>query len=474
MASQDEVQEVPGRETASSNAIRLLPTEVMVKIAFFIPEWSDLEHFLNAFEPNSDILGPLENLRKLIMLGWRSIDLWPRLNLSKFNAPSRIPLEGIAKYYSKVAVNEKTDVVWVRQFVDPMAAISWTKSHDYRGYIQPNMIQRWKECQITSINFTNIHPNQLEEALSYLDFLHDLQWHRCTPPIATTIFKFMASTLSVRELILETVDRRVENHCVITNSMATDLLKWIESQPIQRFELENFTWESKSLRQQVLTTVLEKPTLERFRLFEGSSATWIFQGFYDRKKDKFTLNFHNPYRNGAHTLNHGDLSDFLSLFRRFLQIKVKKLQVKNLHAMYVQTVLTTLLHESPIEILEVMNGNFTMKVAIQIASVIQDHPTLQELVLGHSRLPSEGASTLLSTVPASVRKVAFVSREYDLFEIYSYREMAELLELARERSIQIWNKYCGDSLQDGNTKIKIPQITLLHLPNSRKSKRQSK
>ncbi|KAH9193972.1 hypothetical protein AeNC1_004052 [Aphanomyces euteiches] len=88
-----------------------LPQDILIKIVFFVEEWTTVTEVLKALRPTK-VLGPLEHL--WLQLQWSEWDLWPRLDLSRIDAASRKHLEGIAKYYSQIFVDYKTDMAWFR------------------------------------------------------------------------------------------------------------------------------------------------------------------------------------------------------------------------------------------------------------------------------------------------------------------------------------------------------------------------
>ncbi|CAK4870837.1 unnamed protein product, partial [Aphanomyces euteiches] len=97
-----------------------LPSEIVVKVAFFISEWSTVVTFLEALRP-AKVLGPLEHLWQLHLMSWKERQLWPSLDLTDSGQAFQVHLEGIAKFYSKVFVDITTDLAWFRQIIHPTA-----------------------------------------------------------------------------------------------------------------------------------------------------------------------------------------------------------------------------------------------------------------------------------------------------------------------------------------------------------------
>ncbi|KAG9399916.1 hypothetical protein AC1031_011381 [Aphanomyces cochlioides] len=143
-----------------------MPVDIAVKIAFYIEEWATVAAFLEALRP-AEALGPLEHLYQLHLLQWDEGDLWPDLDLTKMDEVSRIHVEAIAKFFSQVDVDGETDVHWVRQYVDPNAAIYWKQSSDGK-YIHPETLIAWKDLRINAFDSAIIDPSKFTETLAYL------------------------------------------------------------------------------------------------------------------------------------------------------------------------------------------------------------------------------------------------------------------------------------------------------------------
>ncbi|CAK4080056.1 unnamed protein product [Aphanomyces euteiches] len=96
--------------TTQESAALSIPHDILVKIVYFVQEWSSVASLLEALRP-AKVLGPLEHMWHLhFVLKWHGEDLWPRLDLTKLDTDSCTHLEGIVKYHAQVAVNSKTIV----------------------------------------------------------------------------------------------------------------------------------------------------------------------------------------------------------------------------------------------------------------------------------------------------------------------------------------------------------------------------
>ncbi|CAK4339510.1 unnamed protein product, partial [Aphanomyces euteiches] len=104
----------------------MLPIDVVVKLAFAIPNGNDLFALIEALRPYMD-LGPLEHLVQLSLIHPPS-EVWPSLKLSAVmtDATSIASSEAIAKYYSHVIVDDSwNDVEWLKTNLAPEATIQW-------------------------------------------------------------------------------------------------------------------------------------------------------------------------------------------------------------------------------------------------------------------------------------------------------------------------------------------------------------
>ncbi|KAH9090257.1 hypothetical protein LEN26_018906 [Aphanomyces euteiches] len=211
-----------------------LPSEVVINLALYLEEWETVKLFLEAFRP-TNLLGPLENLRQLEILGWTQRNLWPRLYLTLMDEESLQYVQGVAKYYTKVFVDDKIDVDWFSCNFGPETSIIYLGSD-----VGPSTLIKWKGFRITAVNYLCRERSKFVESLSYLNYLKSLTLYECTVEMAATIFKFAAMSSSLRRLKLATFARAYDGQCTVTTSMANDLLQWIISQPIQNLSLANF------------------------------------------------------------------------------------------------------------------------------------------------------------------------------------------------------------------------------------------
>ncbi|KAG9399951.1 hypothetical protein AC1031_011417 [Aphanomyces cochlioides] len=233
-----------------------LPFDVVVKIAFFLPEWRTVLDLLQALHP-AKALGPLDHQWQLNLLGWKSDQLWPSLDITKMDKISQIHLSAITIYYSEIMVDCNTDLAAFHRFIHPTASIicKIPNTHSLN--------------QLKDFPITKFHLDRLERGQD----------------ITEAIFKFAASSISLRELEASTFERAEYFHCTINTSMVANLLKWIEFNPVRRLKLENFSWETPSLLHQVVSAAMSCPTLDRTAIFGTYVSNMVSRGwpieFYD-------------------------------------------------------------------------------------------------------------------------------------------------------------------------------------------------
>ncbi|KAH9144138.1 hypothetical protein AeRB84_011911 [Aphanomyces euteiches] len=417
-----------------------VPLDIIVKVAFFIPDWSTVLEFLRALRP-ANVLGPLEHLWQLrCCLGWNDYDLWPQLNLIRMDDASQPHVEGIARFYPKVIASYITDVAWCDRFLNRNASIYWARS---AGLVMgPKLLLPWTPFRIISIDLVNFDPQQLEETLSYLKHLEILKYHGCSPTTAPAIFSFVASSLSLQELLLGTMGGRNPDHCTMTTNMTADLVKWLESQPIRRLEMENFTWQDPKLRHQAMTMALASPTLEEFKMKEVYEPLLIHEAEYNLKVSALSLTFCDPLQDGDQFLDYEGLKSYLALFAPLLQTKLKRLNVVALFTFgfnNLWSILAPMIAQSHLQKMDLVSQKFTKSEAVDIANIIRHHQTLQELVVVSDNLPITGAKSLLSAATPQIKKLALAGTEDMLRKMYTPKQCDALKKLANDKSIQLFD-----------------------------------
>ncbi|KAG9399932.1 hypothetical protein AC1031_011397 [Aphanomyces cochlioides] len=168
-------------------------------------------------------------------------------------------LEGIARYYSKVIVDETTDINWVRQHVHPLASIAWIRPTEKLG---SKSLQAWKSFRITSLEKVDITPRPCLQAFPTLE---RIQVVNSTRKIAEDVLKYAAFSNTVRKLDLRTSFSEIVAPCVISTKMANLLFRWFGYHPIQSFKLQKFAWENQAVRLKFCQISWQSPPLRFFR-----------------------------------------------------------------------------------------------------------------------------------------------------------------------------------------------------------------
>ncbi|KAH9130165.1 hypothetical protein LEN26_008788 [Aphanomyces euteiches] len=302
------------KKVKTGKTIRL-PSDIVVKIAFFLPCWATVDRYLEALRPGN-VLGPLEHLWHLRLLGWRDNILWPRLMLPKTDEASRVHVEGISKYYPVVDANEAIDLDWFRRFVDPLVAIHWSWTTHFDDF---DMLKKWSAFRIIYFNLTRVPSANITEVLSCLQHLTILEHHNCTSGVAAAILKFAATGRYVRELELFS---RANSPCTMTTAMAMDLVRWVSSNSVRRLKLKTFNWEDQNLRNTIMETALGSKSLEALSLGQTKSPNSMMTWSFNRHTSCLLLDLWCSRRLPGQTPNLDDLGGFIYLFGPSLDSKV--------------------------------------------------------------------------------------------------------------------------------------------------------
>ncbi|KAH9160689.1 hypothetical protein LEN26_001735 [Aphanomyces euteiches] len=378
---------------------------IVVKIAFFIPEWATLVAYLDALRPTVE-LGPLEHLWQLHLLQWKADDLWPNLNLTKLNDASRFHVENIAKYYSKVSVDQTTDLEWFLHHINPNASVYWKRTFKFM-IVDPETLRKWRQVRLTDIDLDTFYPDKsIIAALSYLDHLVVLRWNLCTEAVATAILEFAASSTTVRELVIASSEDDYEYRCMMTTPMVADLVKWITSQPIRGLSLDAFTWYSLSLKRDVLTAAFECLTLDYFCFDEIDQRYLAYEAVYNRRKSQLSFDFGDTNLYHSEPFHAEPLSEFICHFKE-TPWHIKSIFVtvtfSNCFVMAWKILLPILLR-SNVEVLVIQLDNFTQDETALIIETIGQLSTVREIVFTEGILRCQQLMAVLHAAPASLRK----------------------------------------------------------------------
>ncbi|KAG9399934.1 hypothetical protein AC1031_011399 [Aphanomyces cochlioides] len=403
------------------NSSLLLPSDIVVKIAFLLQDWKTVTTLLEALH-SANALGPLEHLWHLhFRLEWNEKNLWPSLNLRKMDETSRIHVEGIVKYYTRVAVDSKTDLAWFRQFGHLMKSIEWMEQTDTLG--------EWKSFRITSLLSIPYQPDQLTQAFDDLPYLEEVACFNCTARLGEIICNYVATSSSLQRIYLCATDQPAGEYTTITKSMGNDLLKCIRPQPIKVFNMENFTWESTEMRDQVVRSVLSNPALQQFTFNEHDDVESLaFEVHVDRTIGSMTWKFYGRFSEILGDWS--NLDGFLRLFLPLLETEVKQFKVIEPNEFGMQrlcAILNQSLQQSKVAELILGPCFLSNRDASSLARTIRDISTLQVLTLD-GRLTFEGAKEILTAAPPSLKSNAITVLGAALTHCHAFNEQ-ERVEL---------------------------------------------
>ncbi|KAH9150085.1 hypothetical protein AeRB84_007017 [Aphanomyces euteiches] len=433
----------------------LLPLDMVVKIAFFIPEWTTLELFMRALRP-ANSLGPLEHLWQLQHLKWNPSNLWPHLKLSKLDEPSRLYVECIAKYYSSIQVDKSVDPLWLQQFIRHSTCIEWFRSWTDDAF-HFEWLKKWKTFRLTKMWSVTCHTptsgvSLLIENLPHFKYLVDLTWYKCNSALSSAIFQYAATSSTLRILHISTSEVGQVGHCTITVSMANDLLRWIALQPIQEFYMFEFTWEDSNLRNQVAAALLNSTSIKCFKIYGTQTPNISFNGYCGDDKSRLFLEFYTPRRRGVEVvvpveeLNLNEISQDLSgfvrpFFESLLNPKVKRLSLSG-NGIFANGVIWEMLiphlEQSHLEELNLRLNCMADHEAFCLADGIRRMKSLQKIYLDDNCLGFAGMKAMIVAAPATVTHVYICSSLKTLATVCFYHECNELVATANKKSINLF------------------------------------
>ncbi|KAF0731411.1 hypothetical protein Ae201684P_007341 [Aphanomyces euteiches] len=424
---------------AKTSKATSLPTEIVVKVAFFINEWSTVVTFLDALRP-AKVLGPLEHLWQLHLMSWKERALWPSLDLADSDQASKVHLEGIAKFYSKVFVDTTTDRAWFRQILDPAASGHWAcrdLPSKASRCVDLDTLNQWKPIRIVSIDKNAIKTNLVIETLSCLPYLSEITWQICEHEIAATLFQYAASSSSLRKLDLKDFGTT----CIdMSTCMANNLMKWVASQPVQFISIKGFKWKNIDQRHQFMTLALEKPTFDCFgwKVLNGSERRT--RGWFNRRKKLALFTFRGPSHSGHDGLDVDNLRGFITGFRPIFHDGVQTLLIFGIDHIghcNIWPILTSILRQSKVETLILRYDKMEMTEADLFAEFLRHLPALQELEF-RTKVSFDLLVVFINAVLPTVKRITTACPSPDLLNVLSEREALDALAL--ERSIEFVRK----------------------------------
>ncbi|KAG9399907.1 hypothetical protein AC1031_011372 [Aphanomyces cochlioides] len=433
--------------------VSLLPFDVMAKIVFFIREWNVVLTCLEALRPANG-LGPLESLLRLHLLNWKECDLWPTLDLTKLNEASRVDVETIAKFYSKVTVNVKTNADWARQYIHPNASVEMKDVHildgdddvimeledieDGSSYdLDTETLAKWKDIRVVAIDekiFT------MPSCLVYFPRLVVIDCQECIRQMAEAMFDYAASSSSLRILRLEAYESYNHGHCSITSAMAKNLIQWIKSQPIESISIKFVIWEVFSQRNAVVSSALAKLSMKKLEIVEEYASGWYSRGDFCRAEQALLLEFRDPRNCGFENL--AMLIEYIHSFEPIFDSDIKTLCLIGFHSVGFSDLwplFGPLLQRFKLEQLTVYIDGITEADAAKVVETLQNASTLETLFIVNpgKEIPFDAVQTFLHGVPPSVKRFPKVSRLHYLAYSYSQEECKVLQDLTSKNGISL-------------------------------------
>ncbi|CAK4196081.1 unnamed protein product [Aphanomyces euteiches] len=137
---------------AINSVLAKLPPDVIINIAFSMPEAKDVFAFLEALRPFIN-LGPLEHLYQLGR-SFHHGDVWPSLWLKDqiFDALSIPPRQSIVTYFPAVTIDDGWDAIeWYKMHLNPSAKVEWCITTIPKTI---NNFEVWTNMRITDVTIT--------------------------------------------------------------------------------------------------------------------------------------------------------------------------------------------------------------------------------------------------------------------------------------------------------------------------------
>ncbi|KAH9123334.1 hypothetical protein LEN26_009962 [Aphanomyces euteiches] len=230
-----------------------LPFDVVVKIAFAIPDIEDLFSFLDALRP-AKVLGPLESLYRL-GLSEKRRDLWPslRLDSSIRQSPRCCLYEDIAKYYPKVVVEEALDAEWLIKL--DVAKIEWITEEKWP------LVGNWSVLPIVAFSWLSgcEEPPSWNDIFAKMQHLTALKVGAMKSEAISDVCAFAAQSETLVHLELDC--------CIaaVPSNAQNNLKKWLDRHPGRQFGcygVESIRSYDNTLKLSLYDTIFAHPNLE--------------------------------------------------------------------------------------------------------------------------------------------------------------------------------------------------------------------
>ncbi|KAF0720036.1 Aste57867_615 [Aphanomyces stellatus] len=213
---------------------RLLPPEVLVKIACGISHAATLFSFLDALG-SSNVRRSLEPLWQLSLTIDRTM-LWPILQLSQdlMDSPeSRGQVEAVIKFYTNVDVSWAGDMAWLLSLLQPPIAIKWSATPPMPAVRSNDWFAKWVSLPIRDLDLTRWYScggsSTLDAYLPRFSALESLTLK--SDYTLDTVFALAAQPSSK----LVELDIVHANELFLTSSMLESVILWLQTAPIRVF-----------------------------------------------------------------------------------------------------------------------------------------------------------------------------------------------------------------------------------------------
>ncbi|KAH9148849.1 hypothetical protein LEN26_004388 [Aphanomyces euteiches] len=363
------------------------------------------------------------------------------------NEISRVDIEKIAKFYSKVVVNIKTNVNWVRQYVHPNTLVEM-KDDDEGAMIDLEEIEdgfcyeaetlaKWKDIRVVAIDEKIF---KMPSCLVYFPHLVIISCQQCTPEMAAVIFDYAASSTTLRTLEVEACDDFTDGYTPIKSTMADNLYKWIAPQPIESIKIKYFDWEVNSQRHAVVSSALAKLSLKELQVAEVFAFGWYFCGSYCRAEHALRLEFCDPRSRSSESLDL--LVEYIHSFEPVFDCDIKSLELHEFRSVgfnALWSIFVPLLQRLQLKELAVNIVGIKVADAVIVVETIRNVSTLEclSIVNGRDKLPMDVVLTLLHRAPSSVKRLPIIDDMTFIDEPYSHEQSTIFRILASKRAINL-------------------------------------
>ncbi|KAG9399786.1 hypothetical protein AC1031_011209 [Aphanomyces cochlioides] len=253
-----------------------LPADLVIKIAFALPNASDLFALLEVLRSLIN-LGPLESLYRLGLTHNHS-DLWPSLCLkpSILSSQEISAFEEVAQYYKNVQTKEfwsSEGVEWLKANLNPMATIQWEVQE---SPVMVDVGSDWSELRIHSLCFhlSGNYEFRWKPFLPQLRYLTSLEVHDNTNGLGD-LLESIAENNTITDFRLKS------KYCDLCDSDMVYLTKWLCHQPVRIFGCDMCCWGSMDINvpQEFYQAMFNCPTLNRLVILWHHLADIDFTGF---------------------------------------------------------------------------------------------------------------------------------------------------------------------------------------------------